>query len=519
MDYNVNNYTITELLSILELDDPNKEQITNASDNYISRYTAENNPEMVIFFQKTQTKLLQYISALKSGNTDDDSEQTEQWIKYESLPQQDAIQSNKVTDRIQKIKIYDNQHVPMKKEQLGISNTHEAPVAQGVLNPTLKNTTQRFINLDSQFRQESASEDSSTNYTLDLSDTLTNVLNLRLYSIQIPFAWYVIDSAYGNTCFWITNSGTTFKISAEPGNYTPDTFCTMLQESFVNAGFTYNNATVPMITTYNSNNGKITLKLHDWKDPNENTINISSCDDIYTSSENKDSEYAYYTFFDITGTNTCYSGGDSKCGHGVKGQTNSGTLGWLMGFRVNVEFICTNGNTPESLINLYGTKYFIVVLDDYNQNHVNNGLVTITELSKSLPVPDYYNTSQPYICQPNGYGGDIPTVLPSAPRTLTSAQLYTINEIMKNREKTTTFRAKAPSTTDTFALIPIKGVSSTGDVYVDFSGGLQDNTRVYFGPVTINRLHIKLLDDRGNVVDLHGADWTITLISENLYQY
>ena len=42
-----------------------------------------------------------------------------------------------------------------------------------------------------------------------------------------------------------------------------------------------------------------------------------------------------------------------------------------------------------SLLNLNGTKYFILVLDDYNQNHINNGLITITELSKTLPLPSY----------------------------------------------------------------------------------------------------------------------------------
>ena len=73
---------------------------------------------------------------------------------------------------------------------------------------------------------------------------------------------------------------------------------------------------------------------------------------------------------------------------------------------------------------------------------------------------------------------------------------------------------------DTFALLPIKHVGmKTGEIYVDFSGALQDNKRIYFGPVNIDRIHIKLLDDRGNTVDLHGSEWCITLISENLYQY
>lgn len=112
------------------------------------------------------------------------------------------------------------------------------------------------------------------------------------------------------------------------------------------------------------------------------------------------------------------------------------------------------------------------------------------------------------------------TVLPTAPRILTQAQIYTINQIIKNREENTSYRGKAPTASDTFALIPIKHTGmNTGEIYVDFSGALQDNKRIYFGPVDIDRMHIKLLDDRGYVVDLHGSDWCVTLISENLYQY
>jgi hypothetical protein len=111
-------------------------------------------------------------------------------------------------------------------------------------------------------------------------------------------------------------------------------------------------------------------------------------------------------------------------------------------------------------------------------------------------------------------------ILPSAPRTLTQAQIYTINEIIKTRNKTISFRSKAPTNSDTFAIIPIKyGSMTTGQLYTEISGQFQDNKRIYFGPVDIDRLRITLLDDKGNIVDLHGGDWCITLISENLYQY
>jgi hypothetical protein len=599
----VDNYTITELLEILGLDDPTSDEIIKTTNNFINRFSPskENRPELVNFFQNIQTKLLRYMRQLETSGKDAEytpnEKQTREWYEYEALPQDDSVQKDKITDRIQKIDVYDNNHVPMDREQLGVINNFQLPVAQDTLNPNLQNITSRFINLDSQFRQASGgSESMSTNYTMDLSDPLTDVLSLRLYSIQIPYTWYTIDYIYGNTCFWVTNLGNTFKIFIEPGNYTPTEFCSALDNAFTNIkyfqppytissenpqGISYTQPftyigpllpTIPKIATYNTNNGKITIYLDGWRDPTGNPI-VSITQ--YTTTFNSETD-AYFTFFDITGIKNCYESGTYPCGSSSnQGQTFNGTLGWLMGFRLPLEPIFTSliygipkeiiggGNTPQGVLNLYGTKYFIVVLDDYNQNHINNGLITITELSKNLPLPSYYTGSQPYICSPNIINlpslldknavgnlsnitaaqaaalgvnpdnlfnslqdkvdlssGKIEQILPSAPRTLTQAQIYTINEIIKNRSKTISFRAKAPTNSDTFAIIPIKyGSITTGDLYTEISGQFQDNKRIYFGPVDIDRLRISLLDDRGNIVDLHGADWCITLISENLYQY
>jgi hypothetical protein len=197
-------------------------------------------------------------------------------------------------------------------------------------------------------------------------------------------------------------------------------------------------------------------------------------------------------------------------------------------------------------LDLNGSKYLILVIDDYNQNHVNNGLVSITQLSNKLKLPNYYSPDLPYTCLNPGqqvsnlsdimsgqtsngllvagkYEGDFsPTqiVLPSAPRILTQSQIYTINEINKNRNNNTNYLSKAPTSPDILAIIPIKpsGVS-TGTLLVEFSGSLQDNIRTYFGPVDIDRMCVKLLDDKGNVLNLNGTDWCVTLICECLYQY
>lgn len=527
IDTNVNNYTISELMSILNLDELDNDSIVKQTNEYINRFKKENNTNLVLFFQNMQTKLLQYSNEVKKGTDTSeyapDNKQTDDWYTNEALPQSNQVQKDKITDRFQKIDVYDNHHVPMNREQLGVNNVIDTKVAQDIMNPNLENVTTRLINLDSQFRQATGGIDTlSTDYTLDLSDPLTDVISLRLYSIQIPYTWYAIDYQYGNTCFWVTNNAEPYKISISPGNYSPDDFVTALNTAFQTAGFT--SSFIPV--SFNKNNGILSIQLSGATDPSGNTINgIGNNIFDFDNTTNP-----YFTFFDFTG--------EKMCQMNCNAQTISfnNTLGWLMGFRSPETPIFSSGNNASAVLDLYGPKYLILVLDDYNQNHINNGLITITELSKKLALPSYYNPTLPVSCSPfsingiaeqNLLSGKInvsyskrQTVLPTAPRILTQAQIYTINQIIKNREENTSYRGKAPTASDTFALIPIKHTGmDTGEMYVDFSGALQDNKRIYFGPVDIDRMHIKLLDDRGYVVDLHGSDWCVTLISENLYQY
>ena len=535
IDTDITHYTISEMLQILDMDELDENEIIDKTDKYSDDNS--NNPQLSLFFQDMQTQLLQYINSPQDTTT---NKQTTNWNTNQVLQQSDTNQQSKITDRKQKIDVYNNPQVPMKREQLGINNNYNVDVAQDSLNPNLENKTSRFVNLDSQYRQSTnVIENTATDYTLDLSDPLTNVLNMRLYSYQIPFTWYTIDPAYGNTCFWVKIDPTSeaIAITIEAGNYTPTEFVTAVNDAFTVAGFTFSPSTTPPVS-YNSNNGKITINL----------IN-----GLYTPplplTPTPITDQSTIIFYDYTATLQCHT----NCVN-TSYYINQ-TLGWVMGYRLPQ--IQVSSTTPgqidplvaPAIMDLIGTKYIILVLDDYNQNHINNGLVTITETSKTLKMPSYYSPDLPYTCSralsqninqqlqelqqtqsnnPNLILTDnfdpnyktVPQMLPSAPRILTQSQIYTINEIVKNNENNTNYRTKAPTNTDVFAIIPIKpSGASIGDLLVEFSGSLQDNKRTYFGPVNVERMRIKLVNDKGNVMNLNGADWSITIIAELLYQY
>jgi hypothetical protein len=537
IDTDVSNYTLSELMAIVELDDLDPTHIMDKTYPLIEKYK-NNDPQLSIFFKSIQSQLLQFSQDLYNEDDKDDAVypigEKEVKDRYENtyLKQSDKNQTDKITERKQKIDVFGNEHVPMTREQLGVNDTFNVSVKQDSLNPNLKNTISRFVNLDSQFRQLSGINSNSTNYTLDLSDTLKNVLSMRLYSYQIPYSWYVIDPIYNNTCLWITNGDKNVPVTMPAGNYSASDFVAQLNTSFTESGFVFFNPPV----SYNTKNGKITLNLYGGSINNQNYS--------FTISTN-----TLITFFDFTAHLVCLQ----TCLN--NNNYLDQTLGWLMGYRVPYENVNQNGNTATSVLDLIGTKYLILAIDDFNQNHVNNGLVSITEYNGTLKIPSYYSPDLPTTCittnnsnlsqivtqaninsvlddqgniTDNGiliaskYESNFikkPIVLPSAPRTLTQAQIYSINEINKN-QNLTNFRSKAPTTSDILAIIPIKtsGVS-TGTVLVEFSGSLQDNIRTYFGPVNVERLSVKLLNDKGHVLNLNGLDWVITLICDCLYQY
>ena len=552
VDTNVENYTPEELFTILELNEEyaTKEDVNNKTDTYIQQFNNDGNTDMATFFQDIQFALNDYIDSIENTHNEDEvkegandetdyvyssaEKQTSNWFQNQSLKQNNEVQDNKITDRKQKVDVYNNPHLPMKQEQLGVNNNFTVPVAQDTLNPNLENVTKRFICLDSRYRQASGQNGVATDYTLDLSDPLLNAISLRLYSFQIPVGWYNIETY--NCCFWIQFyddngypiyfPGTTqnwVNISIPPGRYDSTTLVTALNTALTDQ-FIFWGTGHHIPVSYNSTNSIITMYLYGGEYSQDLSLNL-------TINNN-----TRLTFFDPNG--------DMKCASNCSTSLNyKNTLGYLMGYTEISVPVLLNGNLATSLLNLSGPQYLILVIDDYNQNHINNGLIGITEYSNNLKMPSYYNPSMPVSCTaPTAsavqtsqvlqedsilltaqklditYKPSI-TVLPTAPRILTQAQIYSINQITKNNENNTIYKSVAPTTTDTFAIIPIKGNVGFGDVYTDFSGSVQDNKRTYFGPVRIDRLHIKLLDDKGNLLDLHGLDWSITLICENLYQY
>lgn len=454
MDLDIKNYTIDEIFLVLEVNEFDSSNLILAkTEQYIRRFTEEDNILLIDFFEKVKTRLKEYFEngeqEGEENNGDDepsiyiDDEERDTYLKDNLLIPRNDTNNEKVT---------------------------EIKIAQGKLNPSLKNTISRMLVIDSQFRQVFNDENPSlsTDFNMDLSEPLNDLINIRLFSVQIPYTWYTIDESLNTNTFYVNDK----KITIEPGNYKP---LELSQEINLALQKELNNNNIEF--TYNHNNGKMSIS--------------------YSSNTE-----CKITFFDFN--------------RFLNAKTNS-NLGYLMGFQKMEYTLNTNSKNikGEGIVDLYGPKYLLIILDDFNQNHVNSGLINVYDNPNvSLKMPSYFNTTIPTSNTSDGL-----LFLPESPRQMTQSQLYALNQIQENKETfSSNFRANAPVTTDVFAFMPIKH-GDTGQPFVEFGGSLQSNVRNYFGPVNINRLRIRLMDDKGNIVNLNGANWSFGIVCETLYQY
>ena len=216
-----------------------------------------------------------------------------------------------------------------------------------------------------------------------------------------------------------------------------------------------------------------------------------------------------------------------KCGQGPRANNN---LGWICGFRdqeytsldATTNTINTFSFTGESIVDTFGPRYFLLSIDDYNSNQINKAIVSIENVEKKADIPSYYSsdlTPNP-ACDTTNALYSVPQYLQGRPAQITQAQQYTLNEIIKNRKETSNNVLTSPTNSNVFAVIPLKKSGMVaGDALIEFSGPIQINERNYFGPVDIDKMRVQLLDDKGNIVNLNGMDWSFSIVTEHLYQY
>ena len=265
---------------------------------------------------------------------------------------------------------------------------------------------------------------------------------------------------------------------------------------------------------------------------------------IYTTKDYKLVFYDPYSFI------KCYVGSSA-----VKNTTWDSTLGWLLGFRDYTEYEMLESNktvgsektyfldskqseytyqniynndlnygiinnvtelTGDTNCTLITHTYFYIILDDFIQNHINDGLVSMTKKETTIELP-FTTKSLVKTCDPVTNTA----VITSNVNTdgLTSKQIYALNQALISKRNSVKSLSNNTYISDIFAMIPLKtGGIPNGSYYIETGGNLQNQERIYFGPVNIQRMSMKLVSHNGDLIDLNNSEWSFSFICEQLYR-
>ena len=216
-------------------------------------------------------------------------------------------------------------------------------------------------------------------------------------------------------------------------------------------------------------------------------------------------------------------------------------LGWILGFRnytvdasdnpylsYTVSSVLHSKTTSEMVAYIQNTKNITVVVNEFSQNHTAGTIVeTINDVHTIKPSFYTYNSKAPKSASysPLNLECITPSIISTDMATvqyetgLTKAQLYSRAQINQN---------KLLVNHQSNYLEPNTQNSVLGIVPFDYDkhywgtkyfSDKNDYLREYHGPIEIEKLQIKMYDDRGIEINFNGIPWSITLITEHLYKY
>jgi len=389
-----------------------------------------------------------------------------------------------------------------------ISNGFDKPIGAVIkntvkdnLNPDYKNTIKRLINIDSQYiplnsSSSNSSNSSNFNYVFKLTEKLVNVVSLELINLQMPMSFYNIEDRQGNNLFYlktVVNSvDVIHPIIIDDGYYDMPTLISTINTTIQNIDPSLN-------FTINSINGK--------------TIITNNSLHNYTL------EFYDDTMNETTKINNC--------------------LGWILGFHNYTDisdnpYLLYTINSKTSLTSdkvayINNTKNIIVVVDEFSQNQTSGTIVqTINDVNSIKPSTYTYNSKTgknsnyvPYNLEcltPNNIVEPTNTII-NGTNGLTKAQLFSRaqinhNKILVNQQS----NYLEPNTqNNVLAIMPFESLQMKWG-YKYFTDK-NEYKREYHGPIEIEKLQIRIYDDKGYEMNFNGANWSMTIITEHLYKY
>ena len=474
IDLTVDNYSVDDLILLfgggVNLNSSSKD-IQEAADLLIQKFKTVGKPEIADFFEDASRIVIEHINTRNKDDAEADGKMSSDNILATLWKQTPFVGDSRIIQP-------EETFVVPKGEAFGI--------------------TTQIVVIDSQYRpnrlpysDNPKSNSFNTNFSFALSKSISKAISMKLISITIPTSWYTFTALLGNTFF--TYNGHVIVIP--DGNYTTD----RIIEAINNLTFTQYGLKISI------ENGRVKF---------ENTLsylisplitffikkNMTNIDECGVTSSLLDATYKTF-------------GVDS-------------TLGWMLGFQLTPneqtgdvsEYI--EYNVPlvaNSTPNIYGSKFFVLSLEEYSSQRLTKGLSHIVSSRQRLTtnLSEFYQTSKAE-CQ-----------LHRTP--LTHAQQFVLSAVsskgtsintMNTESSLSMYRIAGYHSDSAFAVIPLDASviinnRTRGNIPYHLSGvNLEMFKRHYKTPTIIEKIQVSLTDDKGSLVNLSGSDWAFTIIIE-----
>jgi hypothetical protein len=325
-DLNIENYTRNELIEMFELPSNFDKNIVEIKESKL-RDSIVNNKEIN---KDTQINTINFLTKAKNIILKNEfkKEPTSLQSKIEDFYNSSyELKSSKLEDT--------NEHMIQVRTEKPYLSSYPSEFFPGVINPIKKRTIKKNLNIDTKFRDNYYSS-ISTNFNLNLPININDVIQMHLSSIELPTTYYVISKQYGNNFFTIVVNGLSNIIKIPDGNYDQLTIMEQINNQLTLSGAPFNKIV-------------FTINLSDIRTGTGQTMvgaNVAGVTDIELNFQ------------------------ADKFGEDDRSTPLPLKFGWILGFRNGI-YVGNLNYVSESIVDITGSKYIFLVVDDYN-NSVNN---------------------------------------------------------------------------------------------------------------------------------------------------